>query len=99
MTTAQAGRNLYVDPNLVPRLKGRRAVIVDDTISTGATALAAIQLTRLAGGEVAGLAFAMSQGDLWRDALAALAPQGPAMASFVFHSPHFVLVEGGWAPL
>ena len=39
LTTNQAGRNLYVDPNLVPRLAGARALIVDDTISTGATAL------------------------------------------------------------
>ena len=99
LTTAQAGRNLYVDPNLVPRLAGARAVILDDTISTGATALAAIALAQSAGAEVVGLCFAMSQGETWRQALGGLGPQWPAAVSFVFQSPHFVQAEGGWAPI
>jgi hypothetical protein len=97
MTSAQAGRNLYVDPYLVPRLKGRRAVIVDDTISTGATALAAIQLTRLAGGAVARLRHEPGRSLTRRPRGAG--PQGPPMASFVFQSPHFAPVEGGCALL
>jgi len=99
LTTTQAGRDLYVDPNLVPRLAGARALIVDDTISTGATALAAIELTKRAGAEVAGLAFAMSQGEAWRQALAARGPDWPDTVSFVFQTPHFARVEGGWAPI
>jgi adenine/guanine phosphoribosyltransferase-like PRPP-binding protein len=99
LTTTQAGRNLYVDPNLVPRLAGARALIVDDTISTGATALAAIELAKSAGAEVIGLAFAMSQGEAWRQALAGLGSQWPSAVSFVFRSPHFACVEGGWAPI
>jgi adenine/guanine phosphoribosyltransferase-like PRPP-binding protein len=99
LTTTQAGRNLYVDPNLVPRLAGARALIVDDTISTGATALAAIELAKRAGAEVVGLAFAMSQGEAWREALAARGPEWPEAVSFVFQSPHFVRVRGGWAPI
>ena len=99
LTTTQAGRNLYVDPNLVPRLAGARALIVDDTISTGATALAAIELAKRAGAEVVGLCFAMSQGAAWRQALATLGPKWPEVVSFVFQSPHFEQVEGGWAPV
>jgi len=99
LTTTQAGRNLYVDPNLVPRLAGARALIVDDTISTGATALAAIELARRAGAEIVGLAFAMSQGETWRETLAARAPEWRDAVSFVFQTPHFVRVEGGWAPI
>ncbi len=99
LTTTQAGRNLYVDPNLVPRLAGARALIVDDTISTGATALAAIELAQSAGAEVVGLGFAMSQGDTWRQALAARGPCWPDAVSFVFQTPHFAQVEGGWTPL
>jgi adenine/guanine phosphoribosyltransferase-like PRPP-binding protein len=99
LTTTQVGRNLYVDPNLVPRLRGRRVVIVDDTISSGTTALAAIELARRAGADVVGLSFAMSQGDLWRGALAERGPDWPNLVSFVFQSPHFTRVEGGWAPV
>jgi adenine/guanine phosphoribosyltransferase-like PRPP-binding protein len=99
LTTTQAGRNLYVDPNLVPRLNGRRAIIVDDTISTGATAVSAIELALRAGAEVVGLSFAMSQGETWREALTALGSQWPRLVSFVFQSPHFTLAEGGWEPV
>jgi adenine/guanine phosphoribosyltransferase-like PRPP-binding protein len=99
LTTTQAGRNLYIDPNLVPRLEGRKAIIVDDTISTGATTLAAIELAHRAGAEMVGLSFAMSQGDQWREALTACGPRLPSLVSFVFQSPHFTLVEGGWSPI
>ncbi len=99
LTTNQAGRNLYVDPNLVPRLAGARALIVDDTISTGATALAAIELACRAGAEVVGVAFAMSQGEAWRQALATRGPEWPNAVSFVFQTPHFARIEGGWAPI
>jgi adenine/guanine phosphoribosyltransferase-like PRPP-binding protein len=99
LTTTQAGRNLYVDPNLVPRLSGRRTIIVDDTISTGATALAAIELARRAGADVVRLSFSMSQGDSWRETLTAHGPRWPNLVSFVFQSPHFTRVGGGWAPI
>jgi adenine/guanine phosphoribosyltransferase-like PRPP-binding protein len=99
ITTTQTGRNLYVDPNLVPHLKGRRTIIVDDTISSGATALAAIELARRAGADIVGLSFAMSQGDQWRQALTAAGPRGPERVSFVFQSPHFTLGTDGWMPV
>jgi adenine/guanine phosphoribosyltransferase-like PRPP-binding protein len=99
ITTTQAGRHLYVDPNLVPRLKGRRALIVDDTISSGATAVAAIKLALGAGAEVVGLAFAMSQGDHWRQTLAALGAEWASAVSYVFQTPHLALADDGWRPI
>jgi adenine/guanine phosphoribosyltransferase-like PRPP-binding protein len=99
LTTPQAGRNLYIDPNLIPRLEGRRVIVVDDTISTGATALAAIALMGRAGADVVGLSFAMSQGGAWRGTLAALGPDWPEKALFVFQSPHFERGENGWLPV
>jgi adenine/guanine phosphoribosyltransferase-like PRPP-binding protein len=98
ITTAGPGRRLYVDPNLVPRLAGRRVIVVDDTISSGTTAIAALTLVQAAGAEVVGLAFAMSQGALWKAALAAVGPQWPERVSFVFQSPHLVLADAGWMP-
>jgi adenine/guanine phosphoribosyltransferase-like PRPP-binding protein len=99
ITTTQEGRRLYVDPNLVPRLQGRRAIIVDDTISSGATALAAIKLALAAGADVVGLSFAMSQGDLWREALAELGGEWVDAVSYVFESPHLILANEGWTPI
>jgi len=95
ITTTGAGRALFIDPNLVPRVTGRRVVIVDDTISSGSTALAALDLMRLVGADVVGIAVAMSQGEVWR---AALAQRNAQRVSFVFQSPHLALVEDGWTP-
>ena len=83
----------------MPLLKGKRVVVTDDTISSGTTALAALDLMVLAGAEVVGLSFAMSQGELWRAALAARGPHWPGKVSFVFQSPHLTLTDEGWVPV
>jgi adenine/guanine phosphoribosyltransferase-like PRPP-binding protein len=98
ITASQTGRRLYVDPNLLPQLAGRRVVVVDDTISSGTTAVVALTLMELVGAQVVGLAFAMSQGRHWRGAMGAISPHWIERVSFVFESPHFVLTETGWVP-
>ncbi len=44
LTTPEAGKTLYLDPNLLPRLKGMRAVVIDDAVSSGQTTSAALDL-------------------------------------------------------
>jgi adenine/guanine phosphoribosyltransferase-like PRPP-binding protein len=44
ITSPGAEKRLRLDPNLLPLLEDRRIVVVDDAISTGATAIAAIYL-------------------------------------------------------
>jgi adenine phosphoribosyltransferase len=53
---------LELDPTLV--VPGQRVVIVDDLIATGGTALAAVQLLRLAGARVTDAAFVIDLPDL-----------------------------------
>jgi adenine phosphoribosyltransferase len=53
---------LEVDPDAVGA--GQRVVVVDDLIATGGTALAAVQLLRRAGGEVAQALFVIDLPDL-----------------------------------
>ncbi len=58
ITSPEAGKQLRLDPNLLPLIEGRRAVLVDDAISTGATAVAAVRLLQKAGVTIAGMVVA-----------------------------------------
>jgi adenine/guanine phosphoribosyltransferase-like PRPP-binding protein len=93
VTSPEQGRRLWLDPRLVPRLRGR-VVLVDDVISTGASALAALTLLRAVDVEPVAICAAMLQGAQWRDTL----PRHIPVAG-VFASPHFKGVVGGWAKL
>ncbi|MGY4286629.1 adenine/guanine phosphoribosyltransferase-like PRPP-binding protein [Bradyrhizobium sp. LM2.7] len=65
ITSPEAGKKLRLDPNLLPLIEGRRAVLVDDAISTGATAVAAARLLQKIGVEIAGMVVAMKQTNRW----------------------------------
>jgi adenine/guanine phosphoribosyltransferase-like PRPP-binding protein len=93
ITSPDDGKTVYLDPNLVPRLKDRRVVLVDDTISSGTTAVAVLRLLERAGAKVDGLVFAMSQGNAWETALP---PAWAAKVRFVFRSPRLRLTPDGW---
>src|ERR1700727_1399732 len=44
ITSPDLDKRLRFDPNLLPLIEGRRVTVVDDAISTGATAVAAVRL-------------------------------------------------------
>ena len=98
ITSPESGRRLYLDPHLQSRIEGRRAILVDDTISSGATILAAAALLELAGAEIVGLVFAMSQSDIWRQELNKARPDLAAKVRYIFQSPLLALTEDGWVP-
>lgn len=92
-STAPDGRAMWLDPGLLPRLAGRRALLVDDVISTGSSALAGLALLERAGVRPVALAVAMAQGDRWR---AAWPDDVPVVAAFA--APLLCRVPGGWSP-
>ena len=92
ITTPGSGRLLYIDPLIVPRLAGRRVVVVDDVASTGASLGAVARLLGGLGVAVTGAVVAMRQGGGEDAAL------GFAVAS-VFQTPRFERGEGGWWPM
>src|SRR6202167_5604761 len=49
ITSPEAGKLLRLDPNLLPLIKGRRVVLVDDAISTGTTTVASVRLLQKIG--------------------------------------------------
>jgi adenine/guanine phosphoribosyltransferase-like PRPP-binding protein len=98
ITTPGGAKSLYIDPNIVARLQGRRAVVVDDAISTGQTIAAALTLLGAAGATPAAVVVAMVQGDLWRAHLAASAPGWGGEVRGVFTSPRLRRAPDGWVP-
>ena len=93
ITTPDDSKTVYLDPNLVPRLQGRRVILVDDTISSGTTAMAVLALLERAGATVVGLVFAMSQGNAWKSSLT---PVRRDKVRFVFQSQHLDYTPEGW---
>lgn len=87
-------RRMWLDPRLLPRLEGKRILLVDDVISTGHSATAGLALLRSAGAEPMALGVAMTQGELWQDIWPATIPVASA-----FRTPRFQRVDRGWTPI
>ena len=97
ITSPEAGKYLRLDPNLLPLIEGRRVALVDDAISTGATAVAAACLLRKVGAEIAGMIVAMKQTNRWEAPVAALS--APLAVRAVYGCPLFLRGDAGWIPL
>ena len=97
VTSPGAGKFLRLDPNLLSLIEGRRVALVDDAISSGATAVAAVRLLHRLGADIAGMIVAMKQTRNWEPALRALPVQPPVRA--VFGCPLFHRDKEGWWPL
>lgn len=92
--TSPGERRLWLDPRLLPRLAGRRVMLVDDVISTGASARAGLALLAAAGVQPVAMLAAMAQGDRW---LAGWPAALPLRA--VFATPLFARAPEGWVPV
>jgi adenine/guanine phosphoribosyltransferase-like PRPP-binding protein len=97
LTSPEAGKRLRLDPNLLPLIQGRRVAVVDDAISTGATAVASVRLLQKVGVEVAGMIVAMKQTNRWEAPVAAFI--APLAVRAVFGCPLFERSDAGWIPL
>lgn len=88
--TSPTPRTLWLDPRLLPRLAGRRVLLVDDVISTGSSMAAGIALLDKAGIRPVAALAAMLQGDRWQGRL------GNVPVAAAFSTPIFHRVTGGW---
>lgn len=93
ITSPDGGKDLFIDPNLVPLVMHRRAVLVDDAVSSGETMAVAMKLMRRLDVEVAGVVVAMKQTRRWEKTLAATPVKG------VLGCPLFERVDTGWTPV
>ena len=69
ITTPGKGKLLYVDPNLLPLITGKRVLVVDDAVSSGTTMVSGLKLLERCGASVAAIAVAMRQGTQWQQKL------------------------------
>ncbi|EPX76763.1 phosphoribosyltransferase family protein [Salipiger mucosus] len=68
--TSDKPQRLLLDRRQIPLLQGRRVVVVDDVIATGASMAAAMRLVRRAGATILGAGTILTEGIAWREALA-----------------------------
>lgn len=98
-TSPGQAKRLSLDPALLDRVAGRRVLLVDDVITTGASAGAALRLLLRAGAQVQGILVVLTEGQAWRGALESV---GTGWASRVQALGHLPLFEpdggGGWRP-
>lgn len=99
ITSPGEEKKIYIDPRLAPGIRGRKVMIVDDVISSGATAAAVIPFLERLGAEPLAVLVAMRQGRRWVRAFEALGEDWPERVRGVFDTPLFGPVEGGWAPI
>lgn len=97
LTTPDFSKLLFVDPNLVGEIVGKKVLIVDDAVSTGSTMVSALKLLELCGAKVAGIAVAMRQGTKWREVLVDAGGVAIPLA-YVFDSPRMQWQGQGWVP-
>lgn len=95
ITTPTGGKRVYLDPHLLPLVQGKRAVVVDDAVSSGRTLLAPWTMLESIGVQVAAVGVAMRQGNRWRDTLG---PERVARVVGVFESPLLRATDEGWVP-
>lgn len=67
ITSPSGEKRIYLDPRMLPLLQGRRFVLVDDVVSTGASLDSVLRLLDRAGLRPAAAVFAMLQGEIWTD--------------------------------
>jgi adenine/guanine phosphoribosyltransferase-like PRPP-binding protein len=91
VTTPHAGRLMWLDPRLLPRLSGRRVLLVDDVMCTGRSMRAGLSLLRAAGIVPVAVGVAMLQGDRWREDWDSSVPVTGAFAT-----PLFRRGDDGW---
>ncbi|OOH86141.1 hypothetical protein BMF29_07225 [Comamonas kerstersii] len=98
-STSTKGKQVYLDPALVERIKGKRVVLVDDVINTGVSAVSAIRLLQRAGANVVGMVNVLSEGHAWRAVVNELEAGWEQRVKTVGHIPMFEADGQSWKPM
>ncbi|MCA0204779.1 MAG: phosphoribosyltransferase [Proteobacteria bacterium] len=91
ITTPGGGKDIYLDPRMLPLLTGKRVLLVDDVVSSGSSLAAVLRLLDKAGIAPVGVAVAMEQGRRWQQAV-----PGAERIRGVFRTPILEACDGGF---
>jgi adenine/guanine phosphoribosyltransferase-like PRPP-binding protein len=98
-TSPAQTKRLYLDPSLLERVHGKRVVVVDDVLNTGATMAAAIRLLQRANARIVAIVAVLTEGWDWHGELARIDKAVPGLVQALGHIPLFGRTAQGWAPL
>lgn len=93
ITSPVPGKRVFLDPHLLPLLRGQRLALIDDALSTGTTMQSSWDMVEALGGEVVACGVAMLQGRRWADLLG---PQRLPRVVGVLESPLLQAAPDGW---
>lgn len=93
--TSKGEQRLLLDRRMIPRLKGRRVVVVDDVVASGSSLKGSLELVRKAGGEVVGVGVILTEARDWQAALG----EDARLIHSLGHIPQFRRGPGGWEPI
>jgi adenine/guanine phosphoribosyltransferase-like PRPP-binding protein len=93
--TSAGQQHLLLDRRRIGVVHGRRVAFVDDVISTGASAVAALRLLRQAGAEVVAIGALLTESGAWKPALGPDADLVRALGQLPLFQPSR---HGGWEP-
>lgn len=97
ITTPGKGKLLYIDPNQLSLITGKRVLVVDDAVSSGTTMVSGLKLLERCGAEVAAIAVAMRQGTQWQQKLVRADGRAiPVVAAY--DCPRMERRADGWWP-
>ncbi|KAB8300130.1 hypothetical protein EYC80_000360 [Monilinia laxa] len=95
ITSPEMGlKKVYLDPHQLPLVLGKRAVIIDDAVSSGATLKTTWDLLERIGCDIVGCGVVMKQGERWQEKIGR---ERVEKLFYVLESPLLEAVEDGWA--
>jgi adenine/guanine phosphoribosyltransferase-like PRPP-binding protein len=98
-TSPDQSKRVYLDPALLARVHGKRVVVIDDVLNTGATMAAAINLLHKAQASVVAIVVVLTEGWDWHRKLAGIDPVMPSLVRALGHIPLFERTGSGWVPI
>ncbi len=97
ITTPEQQKRLYVDPRMLPLIRGKRVALVDDVISSGTSIASALSLLEAIDVEPVVIGAAMLQSERWGERLDNVGSQWRSRVVGVFRTPLLKSAgEGSW---